>query len=108
MSHTAPLNPARPGDGDGSDEKCIPELRNNKAPSFLPFPSMTSSLRREVDEEGRLDESYVQDAFHSYLKSSLAQAKVERLLDVEVLSSAEGDLMITGPSKPPSAFECPD
>ena len=61
---------------------------------------MTSSLRREVDEEGRLDESYVQDAFHSYLKSSLTQAKVERLLDVEVLSSAEGDLMITGPSKP--------
>lgn len=69
---------------------------------------MTSSLRREVDEEGRLDESYVQDAFHSYLKSSLAQAKVERLLDVEVLSSAEGDLMITGASKYPSSSECPD
>ena len=61
---------------------------------------MTSSLRREVDEEARLDESYVQDAFHSYLKSSLTQAKVERLLDVEVLSSAEGDLMITGAPKP--------
>jgi hypothetical protein len=56
---------------------------------------MTSSPRREIDE-GRLDEQYVQDAFHSYLKSSLAQAKVERLLDVKVLSSAEGDLMITG------------
>lgn len=60
------------------------------------FPSMTSSPRREIDEEGRLDESYVQDAFHSYLKSSLAQAKAEHLLDVEVLSGAEGDLMITG------------
>ena len=59
---------------------------------------MTSSPRREIDEEGRLDEHYVQDAFHSYLKSSLAQAKAERLLDVMVLSSAEGDLMITGAS----------
>jgi len=59
---------------------------------------MTSSPHREIDEEGRLDEQYVQDAFHSYLKSSLAQAKAERLLDVEVLSSAEGDLMITGAS----------
>ena len=68
---------------------------------------MTSSPRREVDEEGRLDESYVQDAFHSYLKSSLTQAKVERLLDVEILSSAEGDLMITGPSKPLSFVRMP-
>jgi hypothetical protein len=59
---------------------------------------MTLSPHREVDEEGRLDEQYVQDAFHSYLKSSLAQAKAERLLDVEILSSAEGDLMITGTS----------
>jgi hypothetical protein len=61
---------------------------------------MTSSSHREIDEEGRLDEQYVQDAFHSYLKSSLAQAKAERLLDVELLSSAEGDLMITGASGP--------
>jgi hypothetical protein len=57
---------------------------------------MTSSPHREIDEEGRLDEQYVQDAFHSFLKSSLAQARAERLLDVSVLSSAEGDLMITG------------
>lgn len=48
--------------------------------------------------EERLSEEYVQDAFHSYLKSSLTQAKVERLLDVDMLSSAEGDLMITGPA----------
>ena len=57
---------------------------------------MTTSSRRETDEEGRLDEQYVQDAFHSFLKTSLAQAKAERLLDVKVLSSAEADLMITG------------
>lgn len=43
-----------------------------------------------------LSEKYVQDSFHSYLKSSLTQAKAERLLDVEVLAKAEGDLMITG------------
>ncbi|KAH9170071.1 hypothetical protein EDB89DRAFT_2114921 [Lactarius sanguifluus] len=48
-------------------------------------------MRRVIDDEGPLDEQYVQDAFHSYLKSSLAQAS----LDIEVLSSAEGDLMIT-------------
>ena len=47
-----------------------------------------------------LSEQYIQDSFHSYLKSSLTQAKTERLLDVDVLSSAEGDLMITGKTKP--------
>lgn len=70
----------------------------------LLLPSMTSSPHREIDEEGRLDEHYVQDAFHSYLKSSLAQARAERLLDVNMLSSAEGDLMITG--TPPLAPKC--
>jgi len=44
----------------------------------------------------QLSEQVIQDSFHSYLKSSLAQAKAERLLDVDILSSAEGDLMITG------------
>jgi len=43
-----------------------------------------------------LSENIVQDSFHSYLKSSLAQAKVEKLIDVDLLASAEGDLMITG------------
>lgn len=47
---------------------------------------------------GRLSEEQVSDAFHSYLKSSLSQAKAERLLDTELLSSAEADLMITGVS----------
>ncbi|TDL20823.1 hypothetical protein BD410DRAFT_725213 [Rickenella mellea] len=46
----------------------------------------------------QLAEEQVADAFHSYLKSSLAQAKAERLLDTELLSSAEADLMITGPA----------
>ena len=46
--------------------------------------------------DGQLSEQYVQDSFHSYLKSSLTQAKVEKLLDADVLASAEGDLMITG------------
>jgi len=44
----------------------------------------------------QLSEQYIQDSFHSYLKSSLTQAKAERLLDADILSSAEGDLMITG------------
>ncbi|KAK0205114.1 hypothetical protein DFS33DRAFT_1259943 [Desarmillaria ectypa] len=45
-----------------------------------------------------LSEQHIQDSFHSYLKSSLTQAKIERLLDESILSSAEGDLMITGPA----------
>ncbi|KAG6917721.1 hypothetical protein DXG01_001372 [Tephrocybe rancida] len=45
-----------------------------------------------------LSERYIQDSFHGYLKSSLTQAKAERLLDADVLSSAESDLMITGPA----------
>ena len=44
----------------------------------------------------RFSEEYIQNSFHSYLKSSLTQAKAERLLGADVLSSAEGDLMITG------------
>ncbi|KIJ92179.1 hypothetical protein K443DRAFT_113988 [Laccaria amethystina LaAM-08-1] len=46
----------------------------------------------------QLSEQLIQDSFHSYLKSSLSQAKAEHLLDADVLSSAEGDLMITGPA----------
>lgn len=46
----------------------------------------------------RLTESYIQDAFHSYLKSSLTQAKAERLIDTELLSSAESDLVVIGPA----------
>lgn len=44
----------------------------------------------------KLAEQDVQDSFHGYLKSSLTQAKIERLLDPEILASAEADLMITG------------
>lgn len=49
-----------------------------------------------VPDEQKLPEEYVQDSFHSYLKSSLTHAKVERLLEPQILASAEGDLMITG------------
>jgi hypothetical protein len=44
---------------------------------------MATSSRGEIDEEGRLDEQYVQDALHSIRKSSLAQAKAEGLPDVK-------------------------
>ena len=54
---------------------------------MLPSMERTSS---------QLSEQYIQDCFHSYLKSSLTQAKSERLLDVDVLASAESDLMIKG------------
>ncbi|KAI5981197.1 OPT oligopeptide transporter protein-domain-containing protein [Pisolithus albus] len=47
-------------------------------------------------EEDELSETDVQDSFHSYLKSSLTQAKIEHLLEPEILASAEADLMITG------------
>lgn len=49
-------------------------------------------------EEEKLSETDVQDSFHSYLKSSLTQAKIEHLLEPEILASAEADLMITGPA----------
>ncbi|KAF9223933.1 hypothetical protein BS17DRAFT_781444 [Gyrodon lividus] len=51
-----------------------------------------------MPDEQKLSEQYVQDSFHSYLKSSLTHAKVEKLIEPEVLASAEGDLMITGPA----------
>ncbi|TFK16940.1 hypothetical protein FA15DRAFT_676442 [Coprinopsis marcescibilis] len=57
----------------------------------LPSSSTSSST-------GQLSEDFIQNSFHSYLKSSLTQAKSERLLDEDLLSSAEGDLMITGPA----------
>ncbi|KAG6897064.1 hypothetical protein C0993_007807 [Termitomyces sp. T159_Od127] len=43
-----------------------------------------------------LSEQHLQDWFHSYLQSSLTQAKAERILGVDILSSAESDLMTTG------------
>ena len=47
-----------------------------------------------------LDEPYVQDSFYIFLQASLDQARAEGLLDVEVLSSTEGDLIIKGVSLP--------
>ncbi|KAL5486324.1 hypothetical protein ACEPAI_7370 [Sanghuangporus weigelae] len=46
----------------------------------------------------RLSEELVSNAFHTYLKSSLTQARKHHLLDAEMLSSAEADIMITGPA----------
>lgn len=57
---------------------------------------MTNLNMNTQRSEITLSEEYVQDCFHSYLKSSLAQVKAEGLLDITVLSSAESDLMITG------------
>ncbi|RPD54369.1 hypothetical protein L226DRAFT_471984 [Lentinus tigrinus ALCF2SS1-7] len=48
--------------------------------------------------EPTLSEEFVQECFHSYLKSSLTHAKVEGLLDEDTLASAAADLMITGPA----------
>ncbi|KAI9000490.1 hypothetical protein BD414DRAFT_511201 [Trametes punicea] len=59
---------------------------------------MSSSVNATDSGEPTLSEEYVQECFHSYLKSSLAHAKVEGLLDPDTLSSAEADLMITGPA----------
>ncbi|KAH6910270.1 hypothetical protein BKA70DRAFT_119753 [Coprinopsis sp. MPI-PUGE-AT-0042] len=64
----------------------------------MPSSATSSSTNMTGNADDRLPEELVQDSFHSYLKSSLTQAKVERLVDEELLSSAEGDLMITGPA----------
>ncbi|KIJ52347.1 hypothetical protein M422DRAFT_202405 [Sphaerobolus stellatus SS14] len=45
-----------------------------------------------------LSEQQVIDGFHTFLQTSLAQAKAERLLDTDTLASAEADLMISGPA----------
>ena len=55
------------------------------------YDTFTTSIMADI-----LTEEYVQNCFHSYLKSALTQAKAEKLLDTDVLSSAEGDLMVTG------------
>ena len=46
----------------------------------------------------QLSDQQVIDSFHALLQTSLAQAKAERLLDSDILSSAEADLMICGAS----------
>jgi len=63
---------------------------------ILLFPILTMSRPSNERTNSQLSEQLIQDSFHSYLKSSLTQAKAERLIDVDVLASAEGDLMITG------------
>ncbi|KAF4615782.1 hypothetical protein D9613_012396 [Agrocybe pediades] len=69
---------------------------SSRSHSYQAAPSLPARTRHQSTQF--LSEQYIQDAFHSYLKSSLAQAKAERLLDDDVLASAEGDLMITGPA----------
>lgn len=53
----------------------------------------------------KLDEEYVQNSFHTYLKSSLTQAKVEKLIEDQVLASAEADLMISGAQQLPLSID---
>ena len=64
-----------------------------------------SNVIQAVDSaEPTLAEDFIQECFHSYLKSSLTHAKVEGLLDESALASAEADLMITGAShRPPTS-----
>ncbi|CAE6476905.1 unnamed protein product [Rhizoctonia solani] len=51
-----------------------------------------------MDDNQRLNEEQVMNGFHAFLISALRHAKVERLLDDELLASAEADLMICGPA----------
>ncbi|KAF8972354.1 hypothetical protein BDZ97DRAFT_1752921 [Flammula alnicola] len=74
----------------------IPGIRSHYSPNLSIVFSMSRNSSGRTSSQ--LSEKYIQDSFHSYLKSSLTQAKAERLLDVDVLASAEGDLMVTGPA----------
>ena len=58
----------------------------------------TKSIAPSTNSEAPLEEQYVQDAFHTFLQASLSQERAKGLLDVEVLSSAQGDVMIKGVS----------
>ena len=58
------------------------------SPTLMPVPTSASQT---------LSEEEVIDGFHIFLQSSLAQAKAEKLLDVDTLASAEADLMVSGP-----------
>ncbi|CAE6469758.1 unnamed protein product [Rhizoctonia solani] len=51
-----------------------------------------------MDDNQQLTEEQVMNGFHAFLISALRHAKVERLLDDELLASAEADLMICGPA----------
>ncbi|KAF8748445.1 hypothetical protein RHS01_10835 [Rhizoctonia solani] len=51
-----------------------------------------------MDDNQQLSEEQVMNGFHAFLVSALRHAKVERLLDDELLASAEADLMICGPA----------
>ena len=62
---------------------------------FIPA-AMTNVIQAVDSGEPTLPEEFVQECFHSYLKSSLTHAKAEGLLDEDTLASAEADLMITG------------
>ncbi|KAI1782904.1 hypothetical protein LXA43DRAFT_1137104 [Ganoderma leucocontextum] len=59
---------------------------------------MSNVIQAVDNTEPTLAEEFIQECFHSYLKSSLTHAKVEGLLDESALASAEADLMITGPA----------
>jgi len=59
-----------------------------------PSPSTTMPVQTNMPQS--LSEEQVINGFHVFLQTALAQAKAERLLDVDTLSSAEADLMISG------------
>ncbi|MBW0482297.1 hypothetical protein O181_022012 [Austropuccinia psidii MF-1] len=49
-------------------------------------------------QDTNISEEQVIVAFHSFLQGALAQAHLERLLDSSILSSAQADIQIQGPS----------
>jgi hypothetical protein len=78
-----------------------PDLRANvilsaldKSTSHQPDP--LSNPPHVMDDNQQLNEEQVMNGFHAFLISALRHAKVERLLDDELLASAEADLMICG------------
>lgn len=94
MSHGLTLQ------SDTGDSACAAHQGSKLCRWLLLTPTMTtdSVYNSANPSQPVLSEEYVQEAFHSFLKSSLTQAKVEGLLPANVLASAEGDLMITGQS----------
>ena len=70
-------------------EPSLSDEPESSSPTTIPMPVPT-------DTSQTLSEEQVIDGFHLFLRTALAQAKAERLLDADTLASAQADLMVSG------------
>ncbi|TFK16942.1 hypothetical protein FA15DRAFT_711266 [Coprinopsis marcescibilis] len=67
-------------------------------PAHSRTPNETTRTAKPHIISGQLSEEFIQESFHHYLKSTIAQAKLEGLLTDDVVETMDRDFAVTGPA----------